>query len=133
MIEDQLILSTIEQCRLNTNLEEARDVANRSTRPLQAMDLATRNLALLLLERFVLNSQGGHRVTIKFGHSDAMNNPDCLVCRRPISHEDWSLRIVSRWEYTQLWVTWHTYCVTSEVELDFNILDGRSTSSLGYV
>ena len=134
MISDETITATIEQCRLSTNVDHARDIGQRALEPLESMDVADRNLALLLLERFVLEHPNGHRVNVKFGHSDAVNKPDCIVCHRPVTAEDWSVTIISRWEESYLWVTWHSDCIeNAELEFEFDILDGRITSAVGFI
>ena len=74
-----------------------------------------------------------HPTTIKFGHSDAVNNPPCLICRRPADADDWSVRIISRREVTQLWFTWHEHCLgVNEVEFDYDVVLGEITSAIGY-
>jgi hypothetical protein len=113
------------------------DEAHRVSAPVLAsisgLDTAQKNTVLLLLERFILRDQEGNRATIKFGHSDAVNNPPCVICRRPVDTADWSLRLISSWENTQLWITWREYCAEAgEFEIDYDMLTGLYNSPLGY-
>ncbi len=135
MLSDTAIQELIEKVRLDIDLAGARELLQRVTRAFTGLDEAQRNIALLLLEREILNPNGGHTTSLKFGTSDAINNPDCIVCRRPVRREpgDVSLRIISRWENTQLWITWHIACVDTEIELEYNMLDGTVTSSVGLI
>jgi hypothetical protein len=101
--------------------------------PMAELSIGERNIALLLLERHVLTLQGGHKVAVKFGHSNAVNNPRCIICRRPVDVTGWSLRIISRWENSQLWLTWHDHCLeSSEVEIEYDLLTGKPTSPIGF-
>lgn len=132
MINDKVIREVIAQCRLDTTVDHARDVVTKVQAAVEELSANDRNTLLLLLERVILKPQGGHKVTVKYGHSDAANNPGCIVCRRPVSDKDISVRIISRWENSQYWLAWHPHCVEgSEMEIDIDILDGRVSSSVG--
>lgn len=134
MAADDLIAETLRQCRLEMQPDEAHRVSAPVLAAISHLDTAQKNAVLLLLERFILRDQAGHRCTVKFGHSDAVNNPPCIICRRPVDAADWSLRLISRWENTQFWITWHDYCAEGqEFEIDFDVLTGRPTSALGYI
>jgi hypothetical protein len=133
-MDDTLIREVIERCRLVMDIEDGRKIAKAATSSITNLDTEERNAALLLLERYVLNSQGGHKVTVAFGHSNAANNPRCIVCRRSVDQTDWSLRITSRWEVTLLWVTWHDACLeNAELEFDYDLLNGEIVSPIGFV
>lgn len=133
MTADDPVLEIIQQCRLDIKPDEARQLLGAVSAAISTLDTAQKNAVLLVLERFVLKAQGGHRMSLKFGHSDAVNNPDCIICRRPVDSKQWSVRLISRWENTQLWITWHDYCLgPRELEIEYDILTGTPTSPVGF-
>jgi hypothetical protein len=128
-----MIADVIQQCRLSINLDEAERIFETIAPSLERLDIVQKNAILLMLERDVLNEQGGHRLSMSLGQSDAANNPDCLVCQRPVTASDWSVRINSAWENTQIWLTWHSYCLeNAEVEQEFDLLTGDASTPLGF-
>jgi hypothetical protein len=132
-MDDALIREVIDRCNLGIGLDQARGIAAAASAPLAGLSVEDRNIALLLLECFVRKAQGGHRVTVTFGHSDAGNNPRCIVCKRAVDETGWSLRIISRWDNTQLWITWHDICLGHhELEFDYDLLTGDIVSPVGF-
>src|SRR5215469_15839443 len=128
-----LIAGVIRQCGLSIEPDEAQRIFETIAASWKQLDTAQRNAILLIMERYVLNEQHGHRLNISFGQSDAANNPDCLVCRRPVTASDWSVRINSVWENTQIWFTWHGYCLENvEVEQEYDVLTGQAATPLGF-
>jgi hypothetical protein len=134
MTTRDLVAQTIRDCRLTIGAEELHTIAAPVLASISELTQGQTNAILLLLERLILPKQGGHRMTVKFGHSDAMNNPVCLICRRPVDESDWSLRMLSRWEQSQYWITLHDYCIeNAECKIEFDILTGNPTSPVGYI
>ena len=118
---------------LTASADELNRVYDRVKQAIADLSADERNSFLLIAEREILGARG-HRVTVKFGHSNAVNNPPCIVCRRPVDATDWSLRIISRWENSQLWFTWHDFCIEhNELEFDYDVLTGQVVSPIGFI
>lgn len=133
MNRQAIITDVIRQCGLSIDPNEAGRIFETIVSSWEQLDTTQRNAILLIMERYVLNEQGGHRLGISLGQSDAGNNPDCLVCRRPVTASDWSVRIHSDWESTQIWLTWHSHCLeNAEVEQEFDLLSGQPSTPLGF-
>ena len=129
----ELITGVIRQCGLSIEVDEAERIFESIVTPWNQLDTGQKNAMLLIMERYVLNEQHGHRLSIRLGQSDAVNNPDCLVCRRPVEATDWSVRIYSVWESALIWLTWHDYCLeNAEVGQDFDLLTGLAATPLGF-
>jgi hypothetical protein len=133
---DDVVARTIHRVGLSLDEDRGQQLLDRLRSATAGLDTAEKNAALLLLEQLILPEQGGHKVTIKLGLADAANSPPCFICRRPVrfdsTSEDVSLRIISRWENQQIWLTWHSYCISGpEVEMDLDLLTGSPTSQLG--
>jgi hypothetical protein len=130
---EALVITTIAQCNLTIDPARAVVLLDRLSDAIEDLDDGEMQAALLLLERVILPPHGGHRATFKLGDADASNEPPCLICRRPVDRQDVALRVISRWENSQVWLTWHDYCLKgAEIEIDFDLLTGQPSSAIGF-
>jgi hypothetical protein len=122
----------VREQRLDMPLDEAEELIGSTASPFEALTQTQRNAALLMLERLVLTPTGGHKARVRIGNHPASNTPPCMICRRPVGRDDWSFSLLSHWEITQIWLSWHQECLAgTEVEQEFDLMTGEPRSYLG--
>ncbi len=79
--------------------EAAGDLLAKIRQAASACDEGVKQCALFHLEGEWLRG-AGHKVTIKLGANDSVNDATCSVCGRDTTHAGFAVHFVSRWRST---------------------------------
>ncbi len=116
---------------LTASVDELSRVYDRVKQAIANLSTDERDSFLLIAEREILGARG-HKATFKFGYNVYDNAPKCIICNSKVDKDNRGIIVISRWENSMLWVTYHEECLDGQFyEMDFDLLTGEVTSIIG--